>query len=86
MIKRIRSIVIYPFIAAYLVIALGFTMRRSEEKLCTGLNIVLNDSINSCFLGKEDIENFILSENTEMLGYPVHRINIREIERMRLCR
>ncbi|MCF8380727.1 MAG: hypothetical protein K9H49_14230 [Bacteroidales bacterium] len=78
--KRAGRIILPILIIAYMVLFLSFSANRNEELLCNDLQIIMKDTLKSEFLKKRDIENLVLKEEKELLGYPVNAINIRSIE------
>ncbi len=78
--KRIANIILPLLLTAYLVLFLSFSANRSGELLCNDLQIIMDDTLKSGFLDKLDIEHIILSEEKEILGYPVTAINTRKLE------
>ena len=63
-----------------MLISLSFSENRNADLLCNDLQIMMDDSINSGFLSKADIEELILIEEKDLLGYPVSNINTRILE------
>lgn len=78
--KTLSNIIFPLLLISYLVIIFSFTAARNEELLCNDLQIVMKDTIKSEFLKKSDIENLVLKEEKELLGYPICTINTRKIE------
>lgn len=79
--KKGLNIAFRILILVYLVVSLSFTADKKSELLCNDLHIQMKDTLDAGFLKKTDVENLILQEESEILGYPVGRINTRKIEK-----
>lgn len=78
--NRILEICFWIFIIAYLVLVPGFIVDRLEKTPCNSIDISMPDSLTSRFVTKEDILTFINKRDEQILGYPIGRLNTREIE------
>ncbi len=78
--KKWLNIFFFLAIIAYLIVALGFTTTRDEERVCSNLKINLLDSMDAGFFNKRDVEKILLAPGNEILGYPVKNINTRILE------
>ena len=84
--KNIVNILILAGILVYMFIALGFTASRDSKTLCRELRINLFDTINSGFYKKADIEKILMNDGNRILGYPLNKINTREMEKILMKR
>ncbi len=78
--KKVLNIGFKILLLACLAVSLSFTNGKEKELLCNDLRIEMRDTLHSGFLTKIDIENIILKEETEILGYPLKGINTRKLE------
>ncbi len=84
--KNIANILILSGILVYMFIALGFTASRDSKTICRELRINLFDTINSGFYKKADIEKILMNDGNRILGYPLNKINTREMEKILMKR
>ncbi len=78
--KKIYSFILPVILIAYMLTSLSFSANRNAILLCNDLQIIMDDTINSGFLTKANIESLILSEEKDLLGYPISKINTRILE------
>lgn len=78
--KTFLVILLNLMLVAYLILGLSFSSQKEKELLCNDIQIDMLDTLNSGFLTKTDIEEIILREESEILGYPVININTRNLE------
>ncbi len=78
--KKLFLILFDLVIAAIVILALGFSSNREGEVICSEVRINMIDTLHSGFLKKADIEEVLLSEANEILGYPLGKINTRKLE------
>lgn len=80
--KKLGFILIWIPISAYLIIISGFISESEGDLLCNEIKINIIDSVNTKFIGKEDIITILSQNNQEILGYPVNHINLKELENL----
>jgi len=80
MIRKILKILTWIGIAAWFVVILGFVSSESDQVLCTRIDVVLSDTLNSRFVTDSDIRAMFRSEGLQLQGYPLSEINTRELE------
>lgn len=78
--KKYWNILIYFVLIVFIAVSLSFTSDMSRKLLCNDLQIEMKDTLQSGFLSKVDIEKIVLKEESQILGYPIQRINLRKIE------
>ena len=78
--KKIYSFILPVILIAYMLTSLSFSASRNAILLCNDMQIMMDDTINSGFLTKANIESLILSEEKDLLGYPISKINTRILE------
>jgi cell division protein FtsQ len=79
--KRVVYITLNILLLASMLLVLSFSGSKEKEVLCSEVKINMKDTLASGFLTKKDIERTLLSEDSEILGYPIRGINIRELEK-----
>ncbi len=80
--RKIWIIAYWIVIAAYMAVASGFVSGRLEEKICDMINITIIDSMHNRFVTQDDVMDMLLSGDADLLGYPISRINTRELQKM----
>jgi cell division protein FtsQ len=80
MIAKLLKILTWIGIAAWFVVILGFVSSEADQVLCTQIEVVLSDTVNSRFVSDSDIRAMIQSEGLQLQGYPLKEINTRELE------
>jgi cell division protein FtsQ len=81
MMQKLLIIGTWIGIAAWFVVIMGFVSGRSEEVLCNRLNVVMQDTVNNHFVTPHEIRSMVASAEPQLQGYPISRINTRELER-----
>lgn len=80
--KKFLEILSPLLLLAYMLFSLSFAAEKNSELLCNDLQIVMKDTLHSGFLNRTDIEKIIFSEEKELLGYPISKINTRKLEKL----
>ncbi len=80
MISKLLKILTWIGIAAWFVVILGFVSSEADQVLCTQIDVVLSDTVNSRFVSDSDIRAMIQSDGLQLQGYPLKEINTRELE------
>jgi len=80
MIRNIVKILTWIGIAAWFVVILGFVSSEADQVLCTRIDVVLSDTVNSRFVTDLDIRAMFRAEGLQLQGYPLKEINTRELE------
>ena len=78
--KGLKYIIGYSLIGAYIVTMMGFVNVAYNKKHCSGIDIVINDSINTRFVQKKDIENILKEGQYELLAKLPADINLNTLE------
>jgi len=80
MMKRIKYILMWLFIAGYLTIILGFVGKEQHKVICSGVDIIIHDSLDREFVDKEMIHRLIQGNSTELAGRVIEDIDLQSIE------
>jgi cell division protein FtsQ len=78
--RRILKILIWIGIAAWFVVILGFVSSEADQVLCKQIDIVLSDTLQSRFVTDPDIRAMFSTEGLQLQGYPMNKIDTRELE------
>jgi cell division protein FtsQ len=78
--KRIKHIVMWLLIAGYLAVILGFVGKEEEKLNCTGVNIIIHDSLDLQFVDAGMITGLIRKNGKELAGRAIEDIDLQEIE------
>jgi cell division protein FtsQ len=82
MLKKVLIILFWVLLAGYLFFAVAFTVKKTEESLCTQIRIVVTDSAAYGFIRTADIYPLVSPFEDRLLGRPLHEINTRELEQV----
>jgi cell division protein FtsQ len=80
--NNIRHILIWSFIAIYLVLTLSFTTKQRTKNVCTEIKIAIKDSNINRFIERKDVIQWLEKNEVKVLGYPVFNINTNLIEKI----
>lgn len=80
--KSVKEILIWVFIAAYLVVVLGFVAEERKTIPCISVNVHIIDETNNYFVEEEDIITTLYDKGEKMLGYPIDSINLARLEEL----
>jgi cell division protein FtsQ len=78
--KKVKNILLFAFIVAYLVVILGLTTENSKNRVCREIKVQITDSLENGFLSSDDILEMANLYNKKLLGYPIGSINTEELE------
>lgn len=82
MIKKIVAILFFLFIGIYLVFAFIYADKEQDTLLCSDLELVNKDEINSGIITKEKIEDILNENNVNPVGKPSRMANLDSVERL----
>ena len=80
--KLLKNILVWLFLSGYLIIAMGFANTRHEKILCNEINVIIADSLQNNFVNRERVVSVFEREEKEILGYPLTKINTKELEKL----
>ncbi len=78
--KRFLIILFWLAIIAYFVFAMGFVFERRHEQVCTGVEVVVSDSMRSRFVTAADISQMVDNRSRKLTGKLFDSINAKSIE------
>jgi cell division protein FtsQ len=82
MMKKLLNILTWIGIAAWFVVILGFVSSEADQVLCNHIEVVWSDTTKSMFVTASDIREMFREKGLQLQGYPLARINTRELERI----
>ena len=74
------KIVLVLFAAAYLVVMLGFAEKQYNAVICSGMDIIIRDSLERGLVTPGDVKNIIRLEYPELAGMPITGVDASGIE------
>jgi cell division protein FtsQ len=80
--KKLKILIIWLGVSAYLVFALGFVSKRYDELIYTDIRVNIPDSLTNRFISTEEIRNLLTGDGDRLLGYPRHAVNTRKLENL----
>lgn len=80
MIGRVAKIGIWIMIASWFAVIMGFVSAEADEILCNRIDIVLNDTLQSRFVTRNDVRKILETSGVRLQGYPLAEINTRILE------
>ena len=78
--KFVLKILLILILGTYLVIVLGFADRQYGGVICSGLEIVVKDSLERGLVSKEDVKNLVYLEHPKIAGVNISDIDMAGIE------
>ena len=78
--KRGLNILTWLGVVAYLIVVLGLVSDKVNKSPCQSLHIAIMDSADNHFVSNNDINNFIIQDQTNILGGELSKINTKELE------
>jgi len=78
--KIILNVVIWAALVVYLVLAAGYCSRQKSDRVCTGLNITVKDSLKVGLLTAESVRGILVSEHMKLTGARLDSISLFAVE------
>ena len=80
MLKKIFVFLFLILISIYLVIAVTVLNGKPTEQTCSGMELVINDSIDYGFISKREVLRLLNNKKLSPIGKNISDINIRQLE------
>ena len=80
MLKKIFVFLFLILISIYLVIAVTILNGKPTEQTCSGMELVINDSIDYGFISKREVLRLLNNKKLSPIGKDISDINIRQLE------
>lgn len=79
-VKIVVNIIKWSLLTAYIIVILSFVNGKSNQLVCTSININIKDSLESAFITKHDVLKTLEKKNDTPIGKPLWAINTHEME------
>lgn len=80
-VKIALNLIVWIALSVYLVVSARYCSRRQANLTCTGLEIVVRDSLQIGFLTDASIRSLLTQRGLKLRGVPIRSIDLPEIER-----
>jgi cell division protein FtsQ len=80
MFKKIGKLVIWCLVFGVVGLSLGFTVNERSRIVCTDVRVEITDSTENQFIRSNEIRNWVLTHNRNILRRNLDNINLRSIE------
>ena len=78
--KFIKHIILTVSVVGYLIVILGFVSNEEKKVTCSGLRIIIHDSLDIQFVNSRMIRNVLLRGGNSLAGKSFDDISMQEIE------
>jgi len=78
--KKIKNILIWIFMIAYLAVAMSFVAKKRQSVVCNSLDVTIVDSSRNQFVTQADIIEFLRQPEMYIVGNPITSINTKKLE------
>lgn len=79
--KKLKNILVWFFLTAYLAVAMSFVKERRSKILCHDIKVEILDSAYNGFITATDIEDYFHETDMNVIGTSVEQINTKQLER-----
>ncbi|MCR5819345.1 MAG: cell division protein FtsQ/DivIB [Bacteroidaceae bacterium] len=80
--KVMVKIIILFGVAAYLVFALVLRGERGQEKVCTGLDVIINDELNTGFINENEVREMLVAKKLFPEGRSLSEVDLEQLEKV----
>ncbi len=80
--RKLKILSLWLGIVAYLFFVLSFISDKYKEQVCEKINVNIVDSLTNRFVTSDDVLDILLENEINILGYPIKKINTRELENL----
>ena len=80
MIKKIFILLFLLLITTYLVIAVTVLNAQPVQQICTGMDVVIKDSIDHGFITQKEVLNLLNKKKLSPIGKEITQVNTRQLE------
>lgn len=78
--KALWNFTKWVFVITYLVVTLSFSRKKSDDVVCSSININITDSLTNAFVTKADVMKTVEREFSNLIGIPLSMINTHQVE------
>ncbi len=80
--RKLKIMLLWLGIIAYLVFVLGFVSGKMNEQVCEKISVKIIDSLTNRFVSQGDVLDIIFDGESRLLGYPLSTINTLNLEKL----
>jgi cell division protein FtsQ len=80
MMKRIRYIIIWTLVIAYVIIAFGFMTEKQNALVCGNVEVKIVDSLENRFIEKKNILRLLERRGIKLIGRSFNEIDLEKVE------
>ena len=78
--KKVKNVFIWVSLIVYLVVAFSFAASKSDELVCSNINVIITDSLENNFVSEDDVVALMKRNEMEIMGYHLNSINTNVLE------
>jgi len=78
--KKYLSISFWIIASIYIVVVLGFVMKKRNQEICTSVQVFVQDTLELQFINDNDVLDLLESGGTKVLNEPLSKLNMANIE------
>ncbi|NJK95087.1 MAG: hypothetical protein HC905_09410 [Bacteroidales bacterium] len=78
--RKIKNILIFSAIVAYLAVTFSFVASRQDEQVCSHVEVRIIDSVKNGFIQSKDILVLLNNKNIKLVGKNYKNINLPALE------
>jgi len=79
-VKIALNVVVWVILLAYLIVSARYCSHRRADLTCTGVNVVIKDSLNTGFLTTGSVRNILTQNGLKLEGVPLDSISPLAVE------
>jgi cell division protein FtsQ len=79
--KKLKDILIWVFVVAYLAVSMSFVTKKRRSVVCHSINVSIMDSSRNQFVTQSDIIEFLRQPEMHVVGNPITSINTKKLEK-----
>jgi len=78
--NKVKNLIVWLMISGYMILALGFVSKEHDALRCSGIEVLIRDSLNLQFILKEDVMRIINGGGDSIKGKQVSRMELSHLE------
>jgi len=82
--NKLKNLILWLMIVGYMVLALGFVSRGNDAVRCTGVKILIRDSLKLQFILKEDVMRILNEAGDSLVGKDMSKLELSQLEELLL--
>lgn len=80
--KTFLKILVLLGVSAYLIFALVVRGEKGQEKVCTGLDIIINDELNTGFINENEVRELLVAKKLFPEGRALSEVDLEQLEKV----